>query len=185
MTVTTNYTTQELTLQNRGNCCITAQRKILRIMVIYLITIALCFGITAIAYSVTRPTILDHPDFETNVTAGTPSIDKKYCFSTLSVQPDYQIQMCGIPAVKDNMLYLYVTNPKSNDVWFRVEVLDSEKNVIGTSGVLKTDEYLQYIKLDKALVKGDEITVKVIGYTPNTWYSAGNVNLQIKSFDFQ
>jgi hypothetical protein len=59
MTATMNST--ELTLQKRGNCCWTAQWKIIKITVIYILAILLCVGTTVGVYMATRPNIVDHP----------------------------------------------------------------------------------------------------------------------------
>ncbi len=179
----TNNNTIELTLQERGNHCITAQRKIIKIFVIYAIVLAVCIGMTTGIYYATRPTIMDHPDFESGVVSGVPEVGKEYAFSTLTISDEYQVQLCGVPKLDGKMLHLNLTNPKGNNVWFRAEVLNANGDIIGSTGVIKTNEYLPAIELAQVIDKDDKITVRIVGYTPHMWYSAGNVNLKIQSFN--
>lgn len=182
MTATMNST--ELTLQKRGNCCWTAQSKIIKITLIYILVILLCVGTTVGVYIATRPNIVDHPEFEAGAIEGTPEVGEAYAYSTLTVTDNYLIKVCGVPLITGNQLHLNITNPKGNYVWFRVEVLNSEGELIGKTGVIKTNEYVPTIELSKTLNENSKVTVRIIGYTPHTWHSAGNVNLQIKSFKF-
>ncbi len=181
MTATTNNTT-ELILQKRGNHCITAQRKIIKIFLIYVIVLTVCIGMTAGIYYVTRPTIMSHPDFEPGVASGAPEVEKEYAYSTLTVSDDYIIKLCGVPKLDGKMLHLNLTNPKGNYVWFRAEVLNADGDIIGSTGVIKTNEYMPAIELAQAIGKDDKVTVRIVGYMPYTWHSAGNVNLKINSF---
>ena len=60
-----------------------------------------------------------------------------------------------------------------------MRILKDEK-VVGETGLLKPGEYIKEVKLDKSLKKDDEITLKVMGYEPDTYYSAGSISLNTK-----
>ena len=182
MTATMNST--ELTLQKRGNCCWTAQWKIIKITVIYILAILLFVGATVGVYMATRPNIVDHPEFEAGAVEGAPTVGEAYAYSTLTVSDTCLIKVCGVPKVTGKQLHLNITNPKGNYVWFRAEVLNGDGEIIGKTGVIKTNEHVPVMELSEVLNETSKITVRIIGYTPHTWHSAGNVNLQIKSFKF-
>ena len=48
------------------------------------------------------------------------------------------------------------------------------------SGVLRPGESLSSVPLNQECTAGEEITIKVMGYTPDTWHSAGVAELNTK-----
>lgn len=178
MTTTSNANNSPL--QNCGKLCLTAQRKITFIALVYTLTVLVCIGAVAFTCYAFQPTILEHPDFEPNAVVGAPMVDKSLGFSTLTVRDDYAIQICGSPAFDGQNVHLYLTNPKGNNVWFRAEILSEDGEVLGSTGVLKQGQYIECVQLyDEIKEDTTTVMVRIVGYVPNTWHSAGNVNLQI------
>ena len=60
----------------------------------------------------------------------------------------------------------------------RYVFLIKKGNILGETGLIRPGEYVKTITFDKKVPKvGDEITMKIMGYQPETYYSAGAVNL--------
>ena len=167
-------------LQDCGKRCLTAMRRNIRRTILYILALIICIAAVAFAYFHFHPAMFSHPDFESAALSGTPQVEKEYGYSLLSVQEGYSISICGAPAVNENEVFFNITNPSDNSVWIRMEVLNANGEVIGSSGVLKQGQYLPSIELKEELEAGtSDISVRIIGYEPNTWQSRGNVNLQM------
>ena len=119
------------------------------------------------------------PEFDKNVIEGMPKLGKEDGFDEFEVSENYIIYMTGETKLNDNKLVVYFTSKKSNDVYVKLRILKDEK-VVGETGLLKPGEYIKEVKLDKSLKKDDEITLKVMGYEPDTYYSAGSISLNTK-----
>ena len=119
------------------------------------------------------------PEFETNVKEGMPKLTKEDGFEEFEVAEDYIIYMTGETKLEGNKLLVYFTSKKSNDVYVKLRILKDDK-IVGETGLLKPGEYIKEVKLDKSLKKDDKITLKVMGYEPETYYSAGSISLNTK-----
>ena len=119
------------------------------------------------------------PEFETNVKEGMPKLTKEDGFEEFEVAEDYIIYMTGETKLEGNKLLVYFTSKKTNDVYVKLRVLKDDK-IVGESGMLKPGEYIKEVELDKSLKKDDKITLKVMGYEPDTYYSAGSISLNTK-----
>lgn len=173
--------TADLQLQKGSETCGTHIRKRIRITVLFLLIIAAGIAAAAGAYRYFQPAVLTHPDFETAALAGEPQVDEqRYGYSTLEVNTEYSIMLCGVPANDGQNIYFYLTNPTENGVWFRAEFLNEAGDVLASTGVLKQGEYLPYITLDQPLTERETVmTVRVVAYEPHTWQSQGNINLNL------
>ena len=119
------------------------------------------------------------PEFEKNVKEGIPALSKEDGFEEFEVAEDYIIYMTGETKLEDNKLLVYFTSKKTNNVYVKLRILKDEK-IVGETGLLKPGEYIKEVKLDKSLKKDDKITLKVMGYEPETYYSAGSISLNTK-----
>lgn len=161
-------------------CTMASRLLTTRLLAVLLVFFVCVFGVS-VAYVNFQPTALTHPDFDAAALSGTPQVDRKYGFSTLTVNDDYSIQLCGAPAFAEQSVDLYLTNPAGNKVWFRAEILDADGNLLAASGVLKQNQHLPSISFEEPLPndKDIELVVRIIGYEPNTWHSAGTVSLKM------
>lgn len=118
------------------------------------------------------------PPFEENAVAGTPTVDESLGWSELAVREGYNIKLCGVlQADQDGMLPVWLYSDAGNTVWVKLRILDAEGNRIAESGLLKPGEYLEKVQLADGAKAGD-VRLHVMGYEPETYYSAGAVDFQ-------
>lgn len=119
------------------------------------------------------------PEFEKHVKEGMPKLTKEDGFEEFEVSDEYIVYMTGETKLEDNKLIVYFTSKKTNNVYVKLRVLKDER-IVGETGLIKPGEYIKEVKLDKSLKKDDKITLKVMGYEPETYYSAGSISLNTK-----
>ena len=56
-------------------------------------------------------------------------------------------------------------------------MFDEQGNMLGETGLIKPNEYVKYVTLSKTLEVGTKIKLKIMGYEPHTYYSAGAASL--------
>ena len=71
---------------------------------------------------------------------------------------------------------VYLTNPAENEVWLKLRVLDENGNILGETGLIRPGEYVKDVALTENLTAGTKIKLKIMGYEPETYFSAGTVN---------
>ena len=87
------------------------------------------------------------------------------------------MHVCGIlNADADGSLPLYFTNDAGSTVWAKLRVLNSSGEIIGETGLLKAGQYVERVQLNDKAASGN-VTLQVMGYQPDTYYSAGSVGL--------
>ena len=174
---------QTKTLQNRGKTCITARNRIIKRTILFVSTFVICAAAVVFSYVKFQPAIITHPDFDAAAIIGQPEVGEEYGYSTLTVRDGYRVQLCGAPAVNGQKVSFFLTNPKGNDIWLRAVVLGEDNEILASSGVLRQGEYLPELNMEQPLEKrSTPVTVKIISYVPNTWQSAGNINLQLNLY---
>ena len=89
----------------------------------------------------------------------------------------YRFAVCGNVLMDGKQALVYFTNPAENDTWTKLRIYDEAGNILGETGLLKPGEYVQYVALDKELAPGTPIKLKIMGYEPATYLSAGSVVL--------
>lgn len=117
------------------------------------------------------------PPFDEAAQSGTPEVPEGLGWSEINANDLYRVSVCGVVKVNDGKADIYFTNPEANNVWLKLRILDAEGNILGQTGLIKPGEYVQSIAFDKAPKAGDSISMKVMGYEPETYYSAGAVSL--------
>ena len=120
------------------------------------------------------------PEIESNAIDGTPNDMEKECmYQEARVNDEYIVNLCALPLFQDNKLNIYFTSLKTNKGLIKIKILDLEKNVIGESGLISPNSYVKDIVLNKKLVNNDRITVRVMHYEKNTYYSLGEIKLDL------
>lgn len=179
--------TTGLRLQDVRAASRTRRRRTGKLVLLYLLIVAIGVAAAVWAYHYFQPTVLTHPDFDTSAVSGAPEVAPEYGYSTLTVDEGYSVLLCGVPANDSETVDLYLTNPEDNTVWFRAEVLDADGAVLASTGVLRPGEYLPSVTLEEPLTERETaVTVRIVAYEPDTWRSRGNVNLNLTLYkDFQ
>ena len=70
-----------------------------------------------------------------------------------------------------------VLYPAENDAWLKLRITDEAGAILAESGLIKPNEYLQKVQFTRTLEAGEKISVKIMGYEPDTYLSAGAVAL--------
>lgn len=118
------------------------------------------------------------PAFESAAVTGTPEVPDGLGYSApYQDGMAYRFAVCGNVLMEGKQALVYFTNPAENDTWTKLRVYDENGNILGETGLLKPGEYVQYVELDKELTPGTPIKLKIMGYEPDTYLSAGSVAL--------
>lgn len=116
------------------------------------------------------------PEFDLGAIRGVPDEDVSgWCDATLEGMT-YNVFMCREVCIDAEKAIVYFTNPAENTVWLKIRLIDEHGAVIGESGIIKPGEYVEYVSVAETPQNGSKITVKVMGYEPHTYHSAGAVS---------
>lgn len=156
------------------------QQKIILLILGALLAVVLV-AVIAVATQENEPIIGEFvpPPFENNAEKGIPE-DLPHGFGTMTVRPDYVIGMCAAPSLDGPSLGLYFTSPETNAVWMKVRVYNEAGTLLGESGLLKPGEHLKTLVLDVVPPTADSLYATVLAYEPDTYYSEGSVNVELK-----
>ncbi|MBQ8835610.1 MAG: hypothetical protein IJ001_11925 [Oscillospiraceae bacterium] len=113
------------------------------------------------------------PPFDSAAVVGTPTVPDGLGYNELDCQV-YKVSLCGKPTADGD---IYLTNPESNEVWLKVRILDVGGNILGETGLVRPGEYVQTVALTTIPKSGTPITLKIMAYEPDTYYSAGAASL--------
>lgn len=118
------------------------------------------------------------PAFDSSAVTGTPEVPEGLGYSApFQEGMAYRFAVCGNVLMDGQQALVYFTNPAENNTWTKLRVYDENGNVLGETGLIKPGEYVQYVELDKELAPGTPIKLKIMGYEPDTYLSAGSVVL--------
>lgn len=115
------------------------------------------------------------PAFDPSAVEGVPTVPEILDFQELDVQV-FSVGICGVIIPKENNIDVWLANPADNSVWIKLRVLNADGEIIGESGLVKPGEYVQTVALRSVPQPGSAITLKVMAYEPETYYSAGAVS---------
>ncbi len=119
------------------------------------------------------------PSFDSN--AKKISDNTNYIDKVFTIKDGYSFYIDGNPKLDGNNLFIDFYSNTSDDIYLKVRVLEDDK-IIGESGLVQTGELLDHIHLNKTKVSG-KVYYLIMGYEKDTYYSAGEVNLNIKIGD--
>ena len=122
------------------------------------------------------------PEFDLGAIHGTPDENVSgWCDATLEGMT-YSVFMCREIIIDGGKAIVYFTNPAENTVWLKIRLIDENGAVIGESGIIKPSEYVEYVYISDTPRNGSTITVKVMGYEPHTYHSAGAVSFNTNAY---
>lgn len=118
------------------------------------------------------------PPFESAAVAGTPEVPGSLGYSSPYREGmGYRFSVCGNVTMDGSSALVYFTNPAENQVWIKLRVLDEGGVFLGETGLLKPGEYVKNVELTGNLPAGTPVKLKVMGYEPETYHSAGAATL--------
>lgn len=116
------------------------------------------------------------PDFEASAQVGCPEVPDGLGWEELSTE-DFAVSVCGEIVLDGNTADIWLTNPEANTVWLKLRVLDADGNILGETGLIKPNEYVQTVTLETVPEVGTAITLKVMAYVPDTYHSGGAITI--------
>ncbi len=126
------------------------------------------------------------PEFDKNAKSGTPSDGGKYYVPFSQQGFEFSIHICNTIVMSGKNATVNFTNDSTNSVWLKIRVYEYSVgndgsavlgSVLGESGLIKPGEYLESVKLKKSLKAGATVSIKVMAYEPQTYYSKGSFSL--------
>lgn len=118
------------------------------------------------------------PSFETDAQSGMPTVEDSLGWSEIYQDGmEFKAYVCGNIITDGEKADVYFTNSKEYDVWLKLRILDENGNILGETGLLKPGEYVKSVSLKTDIADGEKIKLKIMGYEPDTYYSAGTVTL--------
>lgn len=143
-------------------------------VVLVTMIVALCIPKTAPKGEFTPPA------FEAAAMKGTPTVDAKLAYQEVYTDGmAYRLSVCCVPTISGKDLTVYFTSAEGNEKYLKLRVLDEKGNILGETGLLKAGEYVETITLSKALSAGTKIKLKVMGYEPENYSSAGSMAVNV------
>jgi len=85
--------------------------------------------------------------------------------------------MCGKVTINNGAADVYFTNDKDNNAWLKLRIMDEKGSILAETGLLKPGEYLQTVTFTTVPQNGQKLTMKIMGYEPETYHSIGAVVL--------
>lgn len=120
----------------------------------------------------------ESPPFDTNAVEGEPSVSQTLGYSVLYQDGmSFKVGICGNVNIKGSTADVYFTNVSENALWLKLRVLDSKGDIIGESGLIKPGEYLKSVELNSSVKADERVTLKIMSYEPDTYYSLGAITL--------
>lgn len=138
--------------------------------------LALIGMILALIYGGSGATEFTPPPFEAAAVQGTPEVPEELGYSSPYAEGmSYRFSVCGNVVMDGSEAVVYLTNPAENEVWLKLRILDENGNRLGETGLIKPGEYVKAVFLEKPLEAGTKIRLKIMGYEPETYRSAGAI----------
>ena len=147
---------------------------------ILLILAALALIVMIIALSLSEKEEIGEfipPEFDAAAVKGMPDVPDDLGYS--SPYQDgmaYRFSVCG-KIMSGDIATVYFTSDEENEIHIKLRILDEDGNILGESGLIRGGEYIKDIRLSRSIKSGEKIKLKVMGYEPDTYYSAGSVVL--------
>lgn len=117
------------------------------------------------------------PSFDPSAVQGTPDVPDGLGWEELDAQA-FKASVCGAVVLDGNQADVWLMNQAENAVWLKLRVLNEAGNALGETGLIKPGEYVRSVAFDTLPRDGDPVTLKLMAYEPDTYYSAGSVSLK-------
>lgn len=117
------------------------------------------------------------PPFEAEAQSGMPDTTDSSWTKVYQNGMNFSAHICGRVVPKDESAELYFTNDDGNKVWLKLRILDEKGTILAETGLLKPNEYVKTVPFYTTPGEGTKISLKIMAYEPDTYYSAGAVTL--------
>ena len=117
------------------------------------------------------------PPFEAAAQTGMPTVEDSSWNKIFQSGMSFVAYMCGKVTINNGAADLYFTNDKDNNAWLKLRIMDEKGNILAETGLLKPGEYVQAVTFTTVPQNGQKLTMKIMGYEPETYHSIGAVVL--------
>lgn len=117
------------------------------------------------------------PPFDSTALSGTPQVPNNLGYSPLDVEQGYKAFICGNIAANNGNVDIYFTSPETNTVWLQLQILSERGEVLAETGILKPNEYVKSVVLQKGITSDTNVMLKIIAFAPDSFVSMGTVSL--------
>lgn len=151
-----------------------------RLVLVLCAVLAVLAVATVVVYLFPRQGAFVPPEREESAVAGAPQVDEALGYTELYQDGmAYRVALCGVPVAEDGRLTVYFTNSAENGKYLKLRVLDEGGAVLGETGLLYPGEYVKDVALYAPVAPGTPLRLKVMGYEPEDYTSAGALTLKV------
>ena len=91
----------------------------------------------------------------------------------------YKVYLCGALLVDDqNQADVWLYNIPENKCNLKLRAFDEQGKIVAETGLIKPGEYLQTIQFSRAVKDDEPLSIKVMGYEPDTYLSSGAITIK-------
>lgn len=125
------------------------------------------------------------PAFEENAkTEFAAPIDANAKYTPFNIPGEFTGALCANVYVEDDQALLYFTSFEENAVWAKAILYNERGKMIGESGLIKPGEHVESVALSEipksnSTLTVKTLTVKVLLYEPDTYFSRGSCSISI------
>lgn len=160
------------------------KRKNLQKVLLSILAVCFAAALAVMIFALSRPqkeAEFSPPPFDSTAQQGVPNVAEELGYSSPYKEGmSYRFSVCGNVSMEGEKAVVYLTNDAENEVWIKLRVYDESGEMLGETGLIKPNEYVKYVTLSKALPIGTTVKLKIMGYEPQTYHSAGAAALNTK-----
>lgn len=105
---------------------------------------------------------------------GYPSVtDEQQLYIISNCNQNFQAYVCRNALIKGKTLSVGFTNPAESRVLMQLYIYGENGRYLGKSGLLKEENHIMDVQLERKPKDGEVLTYKVVCYEYDTYYSAG------------
>lgn len=116
------------------------------------------------------------PPFDPAAQTGTPAVPQNVGYGEIDAK-EFRFSAAGELTVEDGQTDVWLTDPPDSAVWLKVRILDENDNILGESGLIRAGEYVRAVQLTSVPKTTTRVSLKIMAYEPDTYYSAGSARL--------
>ncbi len=118
------------------------------------------------------------PPFEPNAEQGLPDVPDGLGWNEIYQEGmDFRAKLTGSFIVQDSRVNVYFANTSEEAAWLKLCVMNENGDILGETGIIKQNEYVKSVVLDTVPQNSAAVTMKIMAYEPETYYSLGAVRL--------
>ena len=90
----------------------------------------------------------------------------------------YVVHLCGgILINEQTQADVWFYNAPENKSYLKLRVIDKQGYIVAETGLIKPGEYLKTIQFSRAVQDDEPLSIKVMGYEPETYLSSGAITI--------